>query len=136
MPAPVPSLSSSGWVTSPAEKADLLFSYYLTSEDSQSLLYAGNIVSLPAQVQSAGHDALELRSRIRNDLQNYLSPYFEQVIVEVETEENPNDSGRLEIRVECTVVDNATTYSLGRLISTVNSKITNIINLNNTGNRS
>lgn len=132
MPAPVPSLSSAGWVQGPAEKADLLFSYYFTSEYSQSLLYQGSVISLPAQVQQMGHDPLELRLLIRKDIERLFQPYFEQVSVEVTTDTpDPADPTRLNITLDCSVVDAGVTYSLGRLISTVNSKILKIKEINN-----
>lgn len=132
MSAPVPTLSESRWVTNLAEKADQLVSYYFVADASQTHLYPGNVVSLPAQVQEFGHDALTLRTKVRDDLERYLKPYFEQVIVNVTTElPVAGDENRINLTVTCQIVQGDQTYSLGRLISTINSKIVQIVDINN-----
>ena len=66
MGKPLPTLSSSGFVSGIAEKADRLMSYYFVSEDSQSNLYRGQITSLPKQIQLLGNDEQALTSRNSN----------------------------------------------------------------------
>lgn len=132
MSAKVPSLSGKDWVESLPEKADLLMSYYFVSEASQTQLYVGTIVSLPAQVQLFGHDEQELRFNIQKDLTTLLSPYFDNVEASVRTDlPNAADPNRINITVDVIVTEGGQRYSLSRLISTVNSKITEIVDINN-----
>lgn len=132
MAAAVPTLSNAGWITNIAEKADTLVSYYFVAEASQTHLYLGNVVSLPAQVQAYGNDSHQLRIKVRDDLQRYLAPYFDEVILDVAVDlPAPDDPNRINITVDCKLMENGVAYSLGRLISTVNSKIVNIVNTNN-----
>ncbi len=132
MSAKVPTLSAAGWVDHPAEKADQLISYYFVSEASQTHLYPGQVVSLTAQVQEWGHDPLELRQRIRDDMERYLRPYFDEVIIDVTTETPAVDgTNRFNVTLNCIVIDKGERYSLGRLITVVNSKIVRIVDINN-----
>ncbi len=133
MSSPVATLSGAGWVDSLPEKADRLMSYYFVSEASQSQLFNGTIVSLPAQVQAYGHDEQEIRYRVRDDLMRYLAPYFTDVSLDVRTDlPNANDPNRINITVDAIVTEGSQRYSLSRLITTVNSKIVEIVNINNT----
>ena len=132
MSVKVPTLSAVGWAENPAEKADQLMSYYFVGEHSQTQLYPGYVVSLPAQVKEWGHDELELGQRVRSDLERYLKPYFDEVIIDVRTARVAADTTqRLDVTLDCTVTDKGVRYSLGRLISVVNSKIVGIIDANN-----
>lgn len=132
MSAKVPSLSEARWINDPAEKADQLMSYYFVADSSQTHLYPGHVVSLPAQVQEFGHDAVSLRSKVRDDLDNFLRPYFEQVTVDTSTDfPVPGDENRINLTVTCQIVEGGVVYSLGRMISTLNSKIVQIVDINN-----
>lgn len=132
MSAKVPTLTAAAWVDHPAEKADQLLSYYFVAEDSQTQLYPGYVISLPAQVQKWGHDEHELRLRIRDDLEAYLRPYFDEVAIEITTSMPAADeTNRFDITLSCIVTDKGERYSLGRLISVMNSKIVRIAYLNN-----
>lgn len=132
MSAQVPTLSSADWVSNLPEKADRLVSYYFVAEASQTQLYAGTIVSLPAQVQLYGHDEQGLRQKVQQDLTTYLTPYFDAAEVSVRTDlPNADDPNRINITVDVIVTEAGQRYSLSRLISTVNSKITQIVDINN-----
>ena len=127
----VPTLSSVGWVTEVAEKADRLFAYYMTSEYSQSNAYYKEITSLTWHIQQFGSDPSVLKKRIEDDLMTYLSRYFEMVDLEVSTQHpNPEDPEKINIRISAIVYDQGKRYSLGREIQATKSKVVKIINLN------
>lgn len=131
---PVPSLSTAGWVRDVASKADLLVSHYFISEYSQSALYRTQITSLPRQVQEFGNDENNLRTAVRTEMENYLARYFDVVQVEVTVDKPvPGDPNRINVILSVLITDQGQQYSLGRLISTVNSKIVEIVNINNKG---
>jgi len=133
MGKPLPTLSSSGFVSGIAEKADRLMSYYFVSEDSQSNLYRGQITSLPKQIQLLGNDEQALTSRITKELERLLGSYFDGVEVNVTTAiPNTQDPNRINVTVSATVAENGQQYSLAKLINVVNSRIVKIIDINNT----
>lgn len=132
MTTPVPTLSSSGWVTEISEKADKLLSYFFTSEASQSLVYNGKITSLPAIVQLYGHNELELESAMTSMLRTYLERYFTKVEITVNvTFPELSEDNRLDIKCAVTVYENNLSYELGHLIEVLDSSIQKIVKLNN-----
>ena len=132
MSAKVPTLSTSGWVEDIAEKADRLMSYYFVSDASQTTLYLGKITSLPLQIQRYGQDDYGLRQAVQAELTQLFGRYFDAVQVEVTTDKPvPNDLNRINLTLSVLVTQNGKQYSLGRLISTINSKITQIVDINN-----
>ena len=127
----VPTLSSVGWVTQLAEKADRLFAYYMTSEFSQSTLCYGHVTSLTYHIQQYGNDAILLKKRVEEDLTQYLSRYFDNLDLEVTTHlPDPDDPERINLRVSVVVYEKGKSYSLGREILSVKSQVERVINLN------
>lgn len=132
MGATLPTLSSSGFVDDIAEKADRLTAYYFVSEASQSNLFLGNITSLTSQVQIHGHDENQLVQAIEGDLSRYFGPFFDLVdVTATAAVPDPAEPGRLNLRVGVIVTEGGQQYSLGRLITVVNSKISKIVDINN-----
>ena len=132
MIVPCPSLSSSGWVTSLAEKADLLISHIYTSDILQSSIYPNQVTNIQGIVEEFGHDPLTIVSGLRIALTSYLNRYYQSCDVEVTTDAGiTNLTNKIGITVYCTVVEEGKTYSFGKLISVVDSKIASIIKLNN-----
>jgi len=128
----VPSLSSSGWLSEIAERADALMAYYVTSEYSQSYIYEKRITSLPYHVQQYGNDPLALESRVNSDLREYFLRYFENIDLTVKTSvPDVDDPNRINLRVDCIIYDNGYRYSLGREIRTANKKVIAVFNASN-----
>jgi hypothetical protein len=133
MAAKVPTLSTSGFVGDIAEKCDRLMSYYFVSDASQSNLFRGKITSLPFQVQQNGHDEALLRDAIQRELDRYLTPHFDGTEIDVATDiPNTDDPNRINVTLRVIVTEDGKQYSLGRLISVINSKINKIVDINNT----
>lgn len=128
----VPTLTSKGWAADPESKADALLSYYFTNQYSQSNLFAGSITSLQWQLQQYGNNPVELQTRMENSLQSYLSGYFDQVAVEVLIiDPTSTTDNRITVQVNAMVTQDSKSYSLGRLVSFLNSTIVKIMNMNN-----
>jgi hypothetical protein len=133
---PVPSLSSAGWVVSPAEKADLLISHFYASDKSQTFLYGSNVANLQWVIEQSAHDIVNLVALLERELVRYLSAYYSNVTVEVASDETLGTviDNRVTLRVYASVTENdGTTYSFGKLLNVVDSKIASIVNLNNFG---
>lgn len=130
----IPTLSSSGWVSEVSEKADKAISYFFVSDHSQTALYPGNISSLAYIVQQYGNDALALLSEMQRRVQTYMSHQFDEANVSVTLAAvTEPDNGQINLKLLISVKENGKEYSIGRLIKTLNSKVQEIINLNNNG---
>jgi hypothetical protein len=67
-------------------------------------------------------------------LYSFLERYFDEVQLDVTIvtdSEIGEEASQIDIRVDAVITENGKKYSLGRLISTLNSKIMNIIKINN-----
>lgn len=128
----VPTLSAKGWIDDIENKADRLTAYFFVSEFSQSELYAGNVASLPYIVANYGHDQLRCATQVEDALRTMFQRYYDQVSVTVTTDTiNGRDNGQYNLIVDLNVVQGAYRYSLGKLISTANNLVTNIMDINN-----
>lgn len=132
MAVQVPSLSASGWVGNISEKLDKLISYFFLSDFSQSHLYQGQISSLPYLIKECADNRSLLRSETKRVVMNFITPYFDTIQVDVTIsavdETNPDN---INLRVDATVTQDATIYSVGKEIQVVNSKVVAIFDANN-----
>lgn len=132
MANPVPTLSTAGWVTELSEKADRVMAYFFVSEFSQTALYPGGISSLPYLVATFGETPLKLIEQLQNTMSALLQRYFDQAHVTVDYDiPDPQSPSRYNVTVDATVVEGKYRYSVGKLISTLDSKVLEIININN-----
>lgn len=132
MAVQVPSLSASGWVGNISEKLDKLIGYFFISDFSQSQLYNGSIASLPYIIKTCAEDRSRLRSTTNKTLTNLLRPYFDSVQIDVQVlNDDPTDPGKVNLRVDATVTQDGTIYSVGKEIQTINGKVVAIFNANN-----
>lgn len=125
----LPTLSTNGWIETVDGKADYLMSYFLTSQYSQSYLYRGHVASLPYIVAVYGHDGIELKLRINNQLSELFDPFFDEVDLSVEV--TLVDENSYDIRVICTFIENNVRYDLAHLIKSSGGVINKIIKLSN-----
>ena len=129
---PVPTLSEDGWVTSTEERADYLFSHFFVSEFSQTSLYVGNVASFPHIIQNNQGNMLETVTQLKQILTLYFSRYFSKVIVEANYVEDPPKSGQVRINLYVSFTDETgKEFVLSRVAELMNSKITNILTINN-----
>jgi hypothetical protein len=130
----VPSLSSSGFISNTAEKADRLLSYFFVNEASQSELYFGQITSLPDLIQKNNNETFVLEKSTTDLLKKYFSRYFQNVEVQARTDKpQPGDENRTNLTIYVAFTDNGKSYSIGRLVQIVDSKIAEIVHINNSG---
>lgn len=132
MAVQVPSLSASGWVGNISEKLDKLVGYFFVSDFSQSHLYRGNVASLPYIIKECTENQSLLLSTTTKVLTNLLRPYFDRVQVDVTaTVEDPNKPGEITLMVDATVAQDGVTYSVGKELQIINSKVVAIFDANN-----
>ena len=129
---PVATLTSKGWVADPESKADALLSYIFTSDYSQSNIFRGKITSVQYMIQQWGNSPAHLRNDMAKAIQSYLESNFDAAAVTITViDPTSADDARLTVRLDAVVTQNGLTYSLGRLVSFLNSKVVSIMNLNN-----
>lgn len=132
MSTDVPTLSTSGWLGDPYYKAAQILSYFFASNASQSNLYIGRVRALSELIQRLGNDPLALEQEIKTALTEMLTPHFDNVELTVKittkTVENSVDEN---IVIDALLVDKGKTYTLGRLITVVDSKVMEIVEINN-----
>ena len=132
MTIPVPSLSSRGWATDISDKADLLLSYYFTSDYLQSVAWVGAISSFHEQLEKNQHSVQQLQTSVESRLEDYLGRYFDSVditvTVSVPDSDKPNE---LSMEFYVNVQQGENTYSLGRVVETKDTTIQSIFDLNN-----
>jgi hypothetical protein len=129
---PVPTVTSKGWVTDAAGKADLLLSYAFTSQYSQTSLYPGQVTSLQFMVQQWGNSPMQIQNLMSQAFEIYFTRYYDRALVAI-TVIDPTSlvDGRLTVQLNAEVTQDGVTYSVGRLVSFLNSTIVRIMNLNN-----
>ncbi len=85
-------------------------------------------------VRQWGNDRHKLGPEMEDALHRYLSRYFEevQVTVNITTDNNATDpENSLSIEVDALVSEGGKRHSIGHLISTMESKVVNIMKINN-----
>lgn len=123
MKANVPTLSPEGWLKDLVSAANKLMDYFLASEHSQSDQFKGHVTSFPYLVQQSGHDPNELESNVQIQLSTFLRRTFEEVNVQVDSNNLDSPDGRYNLTIDVMITDKGKQYSLGRLIEIGESKI-------------
>lgn len=129
----VPTLSEDGWVTTPAGKVDKLLSYAYLSQASQSVLYNGNIVSVAKILAQHGTDEHGLKEELEAGFIKLMSGYFDSVEATVSVTPDRDKPTNLTINIQIYVVDDGYTYSAGHLLTTLDSNILRVFEINNEG---
>jgi len=128
----IATLDPAGWVMAVSDKVDRAMSYFYLSQHSQTALYE-DVEPLAYLVQQHGHSASAMRSNLESGVQRLLERQFEEAVVTVTLDDTTEESDRINLQLYAMVRDEATEYSLGHLIITANSKVKDIIDINNTG---
>lgn len=145
LPIPVPTMSTEGWVRDSQSKLDFLLAHFFAADYNQTYLYvtkAGapdeskkidQVSSMSRIIQLHSGNARGVIADLRTYLERYLNRYYLRVTLDVsaltDLDLDPRDQIDVLIRVEVTDVGGI--YSFQRSVSTVQSKLQKIINLNN-----
>lgn len=127
----LPTLSPSGWVKSPEEKAYFAFAHLYEAQKNQSLLYGKNVSNMQWLAAQYGHDIPEFCAQLRLCLEKYLGRYFEAVSVNISHNDTPaNPGSKVNVTISSEVWDNGKRYSFGHLVE-MNGKIAKLLTLIN-----
>lgn len=129
----LPTMSSSGWVQSPSEKANRLFAYYYTSMKSQTALYGRSVTSLQWSIQQAGGNMIALKNDLTDSINGLLRSYFEYAETDIQIDELEPDTGKMLVRLYATVRQDGVNYSFGKLIVQEEGILKPILDMNNEG---
>lgn len=131
MAASLPALSITGWAKAPEEKAFYLFSHFYESEKNQTTIYGSNVTNLQWLVSMYGHDPYEFCAQLRLALTKYLDRYYDQVEVDVVSDNGPmNPETKVNFTVTSNVYEDGIRYSFGHLVEK-NGKIAKLLSLIN-----
>lgn len=125
----LPTLSTSGWVSSISEKADHLLAYFFESDGLQSALYRDKVYSLPMIIKDFNGDGNAISKAVQESLHNYMYNYFDGI--EVQSDHSVDENGKVNIKIYARLTENGKDYSLGKLVVLADNNISKVIGLNN-----
>jgi hypothetical protein len=130
---PVPTLSTFGWVTNPAEKADFLLVHFFYSEKNQTSIYGDGVSNLQWILEQNTGNVEGALSQIKSTINTYLGRYYDSVTVDAVTQEvdAEESSSRMEVVLNISVSDGGLDYSLNRLVSILNGRFKAFTTMNN-----
>ena len=127
----VPTLTQSGWVSTPAEKIDSLMAYFFETMGLQSNTFRSNMTSLQEIILRTGHDANALRTEVGNKLSLYLRRHFANVESDVRVTD-PDGNGKLVLSINVDITDfDGKKYAIAELLEIQGTKFKKIAALNN-----
>lgn len=129
----IPTMSSIGWIETVAKKADYVLACFITCQQSQSVLFAGKITSLQYLIKVNANKPVQLQQQTRDAFDSIMSAAFSADAVSVDVRvavPDANKPAELSIQFNCTITIDGITYSVGKLVQAINSKITSIRTLN------
>lgn len=130
---PVPTMSTQGWVTDLSGKLDFLLAHFFLSDYNQTQLYPTKVTSLPEIIERVGGDATQVRQLLESSLNTYLGRYYPSISVVVTpmTDQDVDMSIAVNLHLNIGVNDGDQVGRFERLVKTENSKMSQIIKLNN-----
>lgn len=132
---PVPTLSTQGYVSDSANRFAQLFSNFYLSDYNKTLVFAGEISSLPRLLQQAGNDENKLAESVQSEFSNFLSNHYEKssVVVTVLEDTDKGHGDQLILKIEVTVYEDMVQRQYGYLLRTANAMLQEVVKLNNYG---
>lgn len=127
--ATVPALSSEGWVNTPMQTADILFSHLFLSDYSQTYLYYPNVSSLAYLLFKNQKNIEDLITEMTKLIERYFSNYFETVNVEIVDATGDSTTGNITIYLE--LIQDGEIVTLNKLLEYTDSKIKRIVDYSN-----
>jgi len=126
-------MSTIGWIGTVAAKADYELSCFITCNRSQSVLFSGSITSLQYLIKQYARRPTELQSALHTALDGIMSSAFKGDKVDLDVQVRVPDSTKpaeLSIQFSCTITVDGMTYTVGKLVQVIDSRILAIRTLN------
>jgi hypothetical protein len=135
MVIPVPTLSTSGWIVTPQQKADMLMAHFYEAMNNQTYTYPGQVASIQYVIEKNAGDIPATCQGIQQVLEQYLSRYYPTVQVQVTSDDITanNPSSLVNLTVYISALESGQTQAFTALIQMANSKFLKAVSLNNTG---
>jgi len=120
----VPTLSTAGWVNTPAEKIDLLITYFVYTISNQTTIYGTNATSFQQILEANMGNMNATTSATRSALNTYLKRYYDSVNIDVSyaLSDPTNSESLATMTISATVTEGSQTYSIEKSLSTLNGK--------------
>jgi len=118
----LPTLSPEGFITNRTIMMTKLYEYFISSEQSQSNTFFGEVVSLKYIISEAA-DLAELQAMTVTALTKMYSKYFTSVAVDI-TVTSTDNTMAITVNIR-TVDDVAKTYQLSEIVNVTDNNITN-----------
>jgi len=118
----LPTLSPEGFITNRTIMMTKLYEYFISSEQSQSNTFFGEVVSLK-YILSEAADPTELQDMTLTALTKMYSKYFASVAVDIIVTSTDNTMA-ISVNIR-TVDDVAKTYQLSEIVNVTDNNITN-----------
>lgn len=133
MKAAIPSLTTKGWIIETKDILEKILSYYILTDNGQSISFANNLINLPSTYYKYINDPEGMKIQVKNDLTTLLSRYFS--IIEIETSIRKITESKFGILIYATVIDEENNkVELGKVLDVEeNYNLKNIISVNNFG---
>lgn len=132
---PVPTLSTFGWATNTVERIDFLLTHIFYADKFQTSLYGNNVTSIQWLLEEAGGDMAMAATSMGQAINTYLTRYYDSARVDVDyKDEDPEKSAsKVIMTLNIAVTENGIEHQVSRLISVVDGRFKEFINLNNEG---
>ena len=127
----VPTLTSDGWVTAVDKKCDRLLMNAFASDASQSNMYAGSVTSIQSIIYANSDDPNAAGTVIAAQLQQMFGRHFDAASFRANVVEFADKSGRYDIQITGTVVQENRKYDFGRMVESLNGIVVKM--MTNTG---
>jgi hypothetical protein len=113
---------------------DFLLAHMFYADRFQTSLYGKNVTSIPWILEENIGDISRTVTAMRLAINNYLTRYYDSANVDVSSEDaDPdNSTSKVLIKLAITVIDDGVEYQANRLVSIVDGRFKEFVNLNNT----
>jgi len=128
----IASLSEQGWITDSAKILNHILSYYILTDNAQTLVFQDNLINLPSTYYQFINDPTGMASAVKSDLDKLISRYFS--IADVNTEvKKLSDSKYAILLYAAAVTEDNTRVELSKVVEISSTGLRKIIEVNNFG---
>jgi hypothetical protein len=134
---PLPTLSVKGYIYDLEDRCDRMMSYFLSSQESESYLYQGRVISLEGLVQRYGGDPQNFCTQIKMALTEFFGYAFAEGVVadaRHDATRGVNDTARYNVWISVEITEKGKSYSLNEQILKKDSSFQRVVNAVNDGN--
>lgn len=122
--ASIITLDSRGEVTDPYQKIQLLLSYMIATQASQSNIFRSAIVSVPDIIRRKGQDKIGMRSEMETVIKATFLNYFDSVNIDVTIDDTTDAANsQFSIVIAVQVTQHGKTYDIANTLAATHDKV-------------